>query len=145
MPKPFVPREDVYVGRTISWINELLNYSKFRLLVPLHLDLDYEPFDKDYVRNQLKASVNAMHTLALGFVTYSTYQFSADHSFLFFSKTLFVAALVHCLLGNAKIEVLDVFVKAIKFSGYPQDYALLEEAGTNQGKAIDALLALLMF
>jgi hypothetical protein len=143
LPISFIPQSVIFLGRTINWISEVFHFSKICLLVPLYLDPYFVSFDRAYVSNQLEISVNAMLLSATAFISYSNNQVNTDHSYLVFSKTLFVAALAHCLLRRVQPQVIKTFAEAIRLSGRPQNYELLWNGAADPEKAIEALVELI--
>lgn len=145
MPTNFIPQKAIFLGRTISWINEVYYFSKFCLLVPLYLDTTFIPCDKRYIPDQLDSCINAMLASASAFVTYSNQTVSPDQTFIFFSKTCYVTALSLCMIGKARKEVLEVFVEAMRLSGFDNDNEVIWEAAGDPLKAINALVEMLSF
>jgi hypothetical protein len=86
-----------------------------------------------------------MVSLALAFITFSNNEISTDQSLLFFSKTLFIAGLAHCLMGNVDGEKVKAIIEGIRLSGYPQDYGLILGGVADQERARMALVNLLSF
>ena len=145
MPISFLPRNTGFLGRAINWIQEVYHLSKFWLLVPLYIDTEFRPFDKLYVPDQLKTSISSMLSSATAFVVYCNNEINSDQSFLLFSKTMFVAALAHCMMGNVQGGVLEIFVEAIRLSGYSQDCGLLWKSVNDPKMAENALVLLVTF
>ena len=145
LPISYLPQSTIFLGRTVNWIMEIFHYSKFCLLIPLYLDPYFIPFDKLYVPTNLESSITAMLNTALAFITYSNNQVDYDSTFLFYSKTMFIAALCYCVMRKVKVGVIEAFMEAIRLTGYPQDYDLLWEGSRDPDKAQLALLELLTF
>ena len=143
MPISYFPQTLNFLGRTVNWINEVYHYSKFSLLIPLFLDGGKK--GESDIENEFEKSIDAMVNLASGFVTFSNNQVSNDQSYLFFSKILFIALLVHCLMGKVDLEKVGVIVSAINLTGYPQDSEVIYGAVVEKGIARKTLKELLSF
>ncbi len=128
LPISYLPHPTIYLGRTISWINEVYHYSKFSLLVPLYLDQSFKTFDRLYVSTQLEKSIDAIISTATSFITFANNSIISDQTLLFFSKTVYVTALVHKMIGRGEERVLGICKEAIRLSGYNQDIAVLYDA-----------------
>jgi hypothetical protein len=135
----------IFPGRTISYINEIFYFSKFWLLIPIHLDESIPKFCKDYVDDQLHSVIGSMIDLVSSFVQFSNSRINSDPTLYFFSKTVFITFLVYCLLGNPDEWVLKRFEEAIRVSGFQQDMRVLRGAVGDKDVAVDALMGLISF
>ena len=139
IPVTYIPQPTIFLGRTISWINEIYNYAKFSLLIPLYLDPTFKSFDEGYIPTQLETSINYMFISALAFVKYCGYQVNPDQTFVYLSKTWFVSGLAHCILPNPQLRVVEVFVEGMRLTGFPQEDGILYESVVEREKAVKAL------
>jgi flagellar biosynthesis protein FliR len=146
LPISYLLQNEIFLGRTINWIHEVLHFSRFWLLFRPFVDaVFYTTAENIVVTDQLKISVSAMLSSAVSFIVYSNDVINFDQSFLLFSETMFIAALTHCLLGNADSVVVEIFVNAIRLSGFTQDYDLLRKSVANPKLAENTLECLLTF
>jgi hypothetical protein len=146
LPISYLLQNDIFLGRTINWIHEVLHFSRIWLLFRPFTDaILYTEAENILVTTQLELSVSAMLSSAASFVVYSNDVINYDQSFLLFSETMFIAALTHCLLGNADSTVVEIFINAIRLSGFTQDCDLLRKSAANPKLAQDTLECLLSF